>query len=788
MTSHLKNDLESVYGSSIYGGGGQFTDDSDLPEYAQLCRRLFPTLLSATLDYNDDGSEEEDIEPEAEETIARYFKYLTGLPLPSLKMEPALLQGDLQRVSDELTALLFKESFSNSSSGGSLDPFESNLSQKQQQQVDIGDKPLFGVVDDMNKLAVSTTSKLSAQLAKTQETLGRLETACGLFSVEIADLDQRAKVVHQVLDKQDLITRIVELPRVMQMCVAGGFYEEAVEMAEHVKVTGDRLVRDISEDMQLVPRQSRASRVVRTQGAPDQLAGFVRMIQKQVQAEYEAMVLGLCRELSYTRWATTVSPQQQQQQQGGMSGKMDGGYERSMRRMSQMTKIMSILRSVGMFSESELRMLYLRSRWQAWGTTADSLSGFAPQESAGASGLEAFGLEAFGLGTPAISSHVVSSPAIGSPAAQPQRGSERATGASSAEVAAYLTKYIDAFFQWLAEVDQQYQTLFPEKKLAPLGSTGLTGSTGPTSGGSDPFADLTLFSSRQFLAAVMPLVPLLTDASGIAALESLLSMHARALARAKIDFAMPFLAHSLRERAFISVVGTVEGTVAGICQTILALDVSAAGGGGSESESGWDQLAAPTRPSLDVGPEFGAGLVAAAEAAENPVEFLGRLRVSPVGLLQYPVLAQLLHAFRDSLHALRILVLASDGSGGVEGEGEGEVLVLLNMVSVVFESELIRVAEALRSLGERIRIAAANSRAEVRESVQAVFVDACLAFTFGLARHVAEVFEEVATLNESAHLDSSSLSGGLAAGDLTTVLYSADIYTPLLEHIAANPV
>ncbi|KAJ1896238.1 hypothetical protein LPJ66_004115 [Kickxella alabastrina] len=778
MTSHLKNDLESVYGSSIYGGGGQFTDDSDLPEYAQLCRRLFPTLLSGTIDDNDDGGEEEDIEPEAEETIARYFKYLTGLPLPSLKMEPALLQGDLQRVSDELTALLFKESFSSSSSsGGSLDSFAPNPSQKQQQQVDIGDKPLFGVVDDMNKLAVSTTSELSTQLAKTQETLGRLETACGLFSVEMADLDQRAKVVHQVLDKQDLITRIVELPRVMQMCVAGGFYEEAVEMAEHVKVTGDRLVRDISEDMQLVPRQSRASRVLRTQGAPDQLVGFVRMIQKQVQAEYEAMILGLCRELSYTRWATTVGPQQQQQQQGGVNGKMDGGYERSMRRMSQMAKIVSILRSVGMFSESELRMLYLRSRWQAWETTADSLSGFAPQESAGAGGLEAFGLEAFGVGTPAISS-----PAIGSPAAQPRRGSERATSASSAEVAAYLTKYIDGFFQWLAEVDQQYQTLFPEKKLAPLGSTG------STSGGSDPFADLALFSSRQFLAAVMPLLPLLTDASGIAALESLVSVHARALARGKIDFAVPFLAHSLRERAFISVVGTVEETVAGICQTILALNVSAAGGGGSESEGGWDQLAAPTRPSLDVGPEFGAGLVAAAEAAESPAEFLGRLRVSPVGLLQYPVLAQLLHAFRDSLHALRILVLASDGSGGVEGEDEGEVLVLLNMVSVVFESELIRVAEALRSLGERIRIAIANSRAEVRESVQAVFVDACLAFTFGLARHVAEVFEEVATLNESAHLNYSSLSGGLAAGDLTTVLYSADIYTPLLEHIAANPV
>ncbi|KAJ1936307.1 hypothetical protein EC988_008233, partial [Linderina pennispora] len=78
----LRVDNESLYGSSVYRGG-HFADDTDLPEYVQLCKRLFPTLAGSAADLDA-------ADPEEEEDTARYFKYLTGLPLPSLKMEPTL--------------------------------------------------------------------------------------------------------------------------------------------------------------------------------------------------------------------------------------------------------------------------------------------------------------------------------------------------------------------------------------------------------------------------------------------------------------------------------------------------------------------------------------------------------------------------------------------------------------------------------------------------------------------------------------------------------------------------
>ncbi|KAJ2387380.1 hypothetical protein GGI05_004100, partial [Coemansia sp. RSA 2603] len=307
MAARKQADLESLYGSSIFGdtngtgAGGNLVDDSDLSEYAQLCRRLFPTLLSG----DNDGSEQDDFidtaEPETEEAIARYFKYLTGLPLPSLKMEPTLLNGDLQRVSNELTTLLFNESFRPSvkTPGTEKSSNEDYLSQSALEEPNNGNRSIFAVVNDMNKAALTVSGELGAELEKTQSILKRLETACGMFATEMTELDQRAKLVHQVLDKQDLVARVVDLPRVMQMCVAGGYYEEAVEIAEHVRLSGDRLVRDISEDVQMLPGSKDTTFLAPT--SKNQLISFVNTIQKQVQSEYEAMILNLCRELSYTR-------------------------------------------------------------------------------------------------------------------------------------------------------------------------------------------------------------------------------------------------------------------------------------------------------------------------------------------------------------------------------------------------------------------------------------------------------------------------------------------------------
>ncbi|KAJ2815325.1 hypothetical protein GGI24_006091, partial [Coemansia furcata] len=201
-----REDSESLYGSSIYHDG-RFTEDANLPEYAQLCRRLFPTLLNSADD------RDAAVEPETEENMARYLKYLTGLPLASLKMEPALLQSDLQRISNELTMLLLNETAKPVRESGE---FHSGLRIDRafaKEPAVKSTKHVFNVVHETNKLSSVSAGKLSENLTKVQESLARLEMACGRFAATTSDLDQRAKVVQRVLDKQDLITRIVELPR-----------------------------------------------------------------------------------------------------------------------------------------------------------------------------------------------------------------------------------------------------------------------------------------------------------------------------------------------------------------------------------------------------------------------------------------------------------------------------------------------------------------------------------------------------------------------------------------------
>ncbi|KAJ1966162.1 hypothetical protein GGI12_000253 [Dipsacomyces acuminosporus] len=749
-------DTESLYGSSIYRGG-HFADETDLPEYAQLCRKLFPTLVSA----EDDDA----VEPEEEENIARYFKYLTGLPLASLKMEPTLLQSDLQRISSELTTLLLNETAKAASQKGSR--VKSSTHPLSQEGCAAGDvsgqqddaaadqsEHIFKIVYETHKLASSTAGEISSDLDKTKGILSRLEQACGVFTDSMADLDKQAKVVQCVLDKQDLISRIVELPRVMQMCVAGGYYEEAVEIAEHVRVTGDRLIQDVSEDAQTLPGSKVESHT--TAASRDQLIQFVGTVQRQVRVEFESMVLGLCRELGYSRTTTQLPAQKRASEP--RNGSVDGySYDRSMKRLSHVAKIVAILRSIGVFSESELQMLYLRSRWQAWLQMAEALNGFAPAISNPLSPEPLPTDQTIKRTTPSGATAANSL----STAPLARRGSDKST--NSAEVSAFLTRYIDAFCSWLAEVDMQYRTFF-SAKTGPAKDTSNAASTNKSF---DQFIDLAIYSSQQFLAAVLPLLSSVTDASGISSLETLVATHARALSRSNLDMITPFLMQTLYERAFICVVGGIEDAIAGICAATneLASSTSAAGTDkpSGSSHQRWEQLAVSTRPPLELAQAYNP------ELCSDPPRFFGQYRVSPVGLLQYPLLAKLLNSFRDSLHALRIFVLAGDAAGS-KAAGQSETLVLLRMVCVVFESELIRAAEAMAAMCSGVL---GNSESD--ERVVRAARDACAAFVFGLARSVSETFEEICTLNETA----------IPAGDAdsTLTLYSQAVYSPLLPFL-----
>ncbi|KAJ2084297.1 hypothetical protein H4R24_000090 [Coemansia sp. RSA 988] len=676
LASHAES--ESLYESSLFREGS-FADDADLTEYVQLCRRLFPEVL--------EGSDAVGLEPEAEEGIARYLKYLSGLPLSTLRMEPALLQTDLQRVNKDLSMLLLNEDAKVNTTGDEAEGLQTGKRSSQS---------MFEVVGQTSKAASTAASNISANLAQTQTALERLEAACERFATETAELDRRGQVVQHVLDKQDVIARVVELPRVMQMCVAGGYYEEAVDIAEHVRVTGGRLVRDIRDAAHILPGSADASGGLAVGAGREQLVAFVATIQRQVQAEFETMVAELCVELSRSHVPRTT---------GGLQEASTGVHERTVRRLSQVARTAGVLRRTGLFSEAELRMLFLRSRWQAWQQTTETFSGFAPPHTTADADDGAMLIE----------------PALVSAAGGPQ---------GSAEAAAFLMQYAESFFAWISEAEQQYRTLFARASESSEDSDSL-------------FADLALFAARQFLGVALPLVGQLDEAAGIAGLLSLVSTHARLL-NGVAGYALPALTEALHERGFESIACGVEDGVADMCAALTAIDAG---------EEQWERLAAPTRPELDI-PAMDA-------VADSPAEFLELWRISPVGLLQYPMLAELLHAFRDGLHALRILVLAADAE-------DRDALLLLTMTAIVYEAELVRVADTLAGVCR-----------SAPESAQSSAHDSCAAYVFGVVRCVAEIFEEIETLRELT-------PAGPTSAEDTASLYTKAVYAPLLPILAPD--
>ncbi|KAJ1948577.1 hypothetical protein EC988_005120 [Linderina pennispora] len=97
------------------------------------------------------------------------------------------------------------------------------------------------------------------------------------------------------------------------------------------------------------------------------------------------------------------------------------------------------------------------------------------------------------------------------------------------------------------------------------------------------------------------------------------------------------------------------------------------------------------------------------------------------------------------------------------------------MVATVFESELIRVSQAVSELCASV-VGSDHGGCEAESRKQAAR-DLCVAFVFGLARNVSETFEEVSTLNDAV------ASLGFGGADSAVTLYSPAIYAPLTRYM-----
>ena len=203
-----------------------------------------------------------------------YLTRLTSLPLDELLREPDELQVEQEKM------------------------------RRDAQQLAFNDYPAFIHANNCRQDVDSTLDDLQDQLCDFLETVPGLYDACQVFGESAQTIaDERSKITH-VLEHQNVLVDLLEIPQLMETCVWNGYYSEAMDLASHVRLLLVRYPLSI-----------------------------VRSIQQQVQASADLMLIQLIQHL------------------------------RQPIKLAAAMNVIGHLRRMDVFeSEMELRMVFLRCR------------------------------------------------------------------------------------------------------------------------------------------------------------------------------------------------------------------------------------------------------------------------------------------------------------------------------------------------------------------------------------------------------------------------------------------
>ncbi|KAI8393293.1 oligomeric Golgi complex subunit 8, partial [Radiomyces spectabilis] len=135
-----------------------------------------------------------------------YLHRLTSLPLNELLNEPKELRHEQDKMQREAKQLAFR------------------------------DYPCFIYAQSCRHQVDETLKGLDHQLTDFATTIPALQDACDTFLQEAgAVMGERSKIT-RVLEHQNVLVELLEIPQLMETCVLNGYYSEAMDLASHVRL------------------------------------------------------------------------------------------------------------------------------------------------------------------------------------------------------------------------------------------------------------------------------------------------------------------------------------------------------------------------------------------------------------------------------------------------------------------------------------------------------------------------------------------------------------------------
>lgn len=139
----------------------------------------------------------------ASSTNPSYLSHLTSLSLPQILQEPATLASEASFLTSELT----------------------NLCHSQYQT--------FLSLHTASTALSSSFSSFSSSLSALVDAVPALESQCSTFAQETRQLREERRKVTTVLEQHEKLLDILEIPQLIDTCVKNGYYQEALDLANH---------------------------------------------------------------------------------------------------------------------------------------------------------------------------------------------------------------------------------------------------------------------------------------------------------------------------------------------------------------------------------------------------------------------------------------------------------------------------------------------------------------------------------------------------------------------------
>lgn len=203
-----------------------------------------------------------------------YLTKLTSLPLDELLHEPAELREEQAKAKRDAQQLAFR------------------------------DYPSFLHAQTCRHEAEETLDGLDVHLGDFLSSVPELQQACEEFGQHAQILKEERGKITSVLEHQNVLTDLLEIPQLMETCVWNGYYSEAMDLASHVRLLQVRyplsVIKTIqqqvqaSSDLMLVQLISHLRKPIRLAAAMNVIGFLRRMDVFETETELR-MVFLRCR-------------------------------------------------------------------------------------------------------------------------------------------------------------------------------------------------------------------------------------------------------------------------------------------------------------------------------------------------------------------------------------------------------------------------------------------------------------------------------------------------------------